>query len=165
MSYKECGAQTTSGGTCKIRILQDQDLCWMHSGPQCSICFAPLTSRTSRTLPCNHTFHIRCIERWKRNCMPADPTCPMCRTQFDLPSYRCRLFIERVSDSNVQTIDYVTSNLQAMSQGLGINFPTLLPPTERFTSEIHFDIDPNEDLRTVLNELGILYNTLFEEQN
>jgi len=162
---RTCGAQTSSGSSCKIRVHGEQQTCWMHSGPQCSICFAPLTERTTRKLPCEHCFHIRCIDRWKRSCGASDPTCPMCRTPFDLPLYRCRLLIERVSDSNVQQVDYTTSNLQSVALGFGIDFANLVPPAGRFTTDIRFDIEPHEDLRNVLNDLGIMFDTLFEEQN
>ena len=158
---RRCGAQTATGSTCKIRVFGEQHHCWMHAGPQCSVCFAPLTDRTTRKLPCEHSFHIRCIERWKRTCGTADPTCPMCRAPFDLPSYKCRLIIERVSDSNVETHDFVTSNIRSVVGGFGLDFASLIPPGPgRFTTDIRFDIEPNEDLREVLNELGLIIDSL-----
>lgn len=163
---RRCGAQTSNGSCCKVRVYGEQQTCWMHSGPQCSICFAPLSDRTLRTLPCEHKFHTRCIDRWKRTCGASDPTCPMCRTPFDLPSYRCRLIIERVSDSNVQTIDYTTSNIQALALGFGVDFSTIVPSGPgRFTTDIRFDVEPREDLRQVLNDLGIIFDTLFDDRN
>jgi hypothetical protein len=81
----------------------------------------------------------------------------MCRTPFDLPTYRCRLTIERVSDSNVSTHNFETSNIISIVEGFGLDFRTLVSDGPgRFFTDIHFDIDEGEDLREVLRELGIL---------
>jgi hypothetical protein len=55
--------------------------------------------------------------------------------------------------------------LQSVALGFGIDFADLVPPAGRFTTDIRFDIEPHEDLRNVLNDLGIMFDTLFEEQN
>jgi len=46
----------------------------------CSICFEQTDSKKYR-LPCNHMFHVDCIEPWisKMN------TCPVCRAEISLP--------------------------------------------------------------------------------
>ena len=147
-----CGAQTTNGAECKHKVTGNDEHCWLHRGPQCAVCYTPLTSRNTRSLPCNHEFHTKCVDRWKRTCAPGDPTCPMCRTPFDLPTYKCRLTIERVADSNVSTHNFETSNIVSIVEGFGLDFMT---EGTRFT-DIHFDIDEGEDLREVLRELGIL---------
>lgn len=151
-----CGAQTASGAECKHKVHGTEERCWLHKGPQCSVCYTPLTSRNTRSLPCNHQFHTKCVDRWKRTCSPGDPTCPMCRTPFDLPTYRCRLTIERVSDSNVSTTHFETSNITSIVEGFGLDFRALVPNGPgRILTDIHFDIDEGEDIREVLRELGI----------
>jgi len=80
----------------------------------------------------------------------------MCRTPFDLPTYRCRLTIERVSDSNVSTTHFETSNITSIVEGFGLDFRALVSdgPSRLFT-DIHFDIDDDENIHEVLRELGI----------
>jgi len=82
----------------------------------------------------------------------------MCRTPFDLPTYKCRLIIERVSDSNVMTSTFELSNILPISQGFGLNIPVMFPESGRLLTDIHFDIDENEVLEEVLRELGIPFN-------
>lgn len=149
-----CGAQTIKGTTCKNRAGQDGK-CWIHRGPQCSVCFASMGPGSERTLPCGHQFHTRCIDRWKRSCT-GDPTCPMCREPFDLPVYRCRLIIERVNDNHVDTINYESSNILNIVEGFGLDFRTLNPYAQgRFVTDIHFDIEYDENLNEVLQDLGL----------
>lgn len=155
---RRCGAQTISGSQCKHKVFGTEEQCWLHRGPQCSVCFSSMNSRSTRTLPCNHEFHTKCVDRWKRTCSPGDPTCPMCRTPFDLPTYKCRLIIERVSDSNVMTSTFELSNILPISQGFGLNIPVMFPESGRLLTDIHFDIDENEVLEEVLRELGIPFN-------
>lgn len=154
---QRCGALTASGSVCRHKPGDGHEKCWLHRGPQCSVCFGPLTERGRRTLPCCHEFHTRCIDRWKRTC-PGDPTCPMCRVPFDLPTYKCRLTIERVSDSSITTSNFERSNITSIMEGFGIDLRNLLPESPaggRFFTDIHFDIDEGEDLDEILEELGI----------
>jgi hypothetical protein len=110
----------------------------------------------TRKLPCGHEFHSKCIERWKRSCH-GDPTCPMCRESFDLPTYRCRLVIEKVEDGTSNVTNFETSNIYPILQGFGLDIRDLIPDNSvgRFITDIHFDIDEDEDLNEVLRELGI----------
>ena len=41
----------------------------------CSICLDTIDTSLSFTLKCNHTFHLTCIEEWKK----VANTCPFCR--------------------------------------------------------------------------------------
>jgi len=152
----QCGAPTLSGEVCKRKPGGDHTRCWLHRGPQCSVCLGTMVPTTGlRKLPCGHEFHLKCIERWKRNCQ-GDPTCPMCREPFDLPSYRCRLTIEKVSDGTSNVSIFETSNINSIMQGFGLNIRDLIPgDPARFMTDIHFDIEEGEDLREVLLELGI----------
>ena len=150
-----CGQTTATGQQCKNRLTKGCDACHLHGTTnQCSVCYSALL-RNARTLPCGHAFHHKCIERWKRSCR-GDPTCPMCREPFDLPTYRCRLTIEKVADGTSNVSIFETSNINSIMQGFGLNIRDLIPGDPgRFITDIHFDIEEGEDLREVLLELGI----------
>jgi hypothetical protein len=151
----ECDATTLSGARCKNKATRGQTRCRVHVGPACSVCLTSLTLQGTRELPCQHTFHTRCVDRWKRSC-PGDPTCPMCRTPFDVPTYRCRLIIERTSDSQRAVSDFQSSNVQEIVSGFGLDFRSMVPSDSgRFYTDIHFDIDTNEVLDEILRELGL----------
>lgn len=147
-----CGATTQSGGKCRLLVAVGQEHCWLHNGPQCSVCFSSLTNRNTRVLPCNHEFHTKCLDRWKRTCAPGDPTCPMCRAPFDLPSYRCRLIIERVQESNIFATEFITSNITPISSAFGFDLRHLL---QGLYTDIHFDIDPQEDINYIMQQLNL----------
>lgn len=155
MEAGRCGAQTAHGTPCRAKVFGDQDKCWAHRGPACSVCLGHMTRQATRTLPCGHVFHVRCVDRWKRSC-PSDPTCPMCREPFDLPTYRCRLIIERVSDNQRATTNFETRNVHEIIEGFGIDFRALVPQgAGRLFTDIHFDIEPNEALEEILRELNL----------
>ena len=153
-----CGAQTLSGGECR-QIVKDENIrCRLHSGPQCSVCLAHMTRQShTRKLACGHEFHHRCLERWKVSCTGPDPTCPMCRVPFDVPTYRCRLIIESTEDGATSISEFLSQNVNSIMEGFGLDYSRILPnqAAGRMLTDIHFDIDPQEDLRTVLRELGL----------
>lgn len=155
---RRCGAMTLGGNNCRQKVSEGETKCWQHRGPLCSVCLGPMTTlRPNRKLECGHEFHTRCLDRWKASCTGPDPTCPMCRVPFDVPTYRCRLIIERVCDERRDSTNFQTNNVASIIEGFGIDFRTLVPPTSsgRFYADIHFDIDPEETLRDVLAELGL----------
>jgi hypothetical protein len=156
MEAGRCGAQTAHGTPCRSKVFGGQDRCWIHKGPQCSVCLGAMAvQQANRTLPCGHEFHSRCVDRWKRSC-PTDPTCPMCREPFDLPTYRCRLIIERVSDNQRAVSNFETPNVQEIVEGFGVDFRALVPAgAGRLYTDIHFDIEPTEALEEILRELGL----------
>jgi hypothetical protein len=151
---RRCGGQTIHGSPCRMKVHGDQERCWIHTGPQCSVCLQPMAHQANRTLDCNHTFHSRCVDRWKRSC-PGDPTCPMCRVPFDVPKYRCRLIIERVNDGVRSTSNFETSNVSNIIDGFGLDFRNIMPAHGRVFTDIHFDVDPDEALLDILRELGL----------
>jgi len=57
--------------------------------PCCPICYEKLP-RISRTLPCGHTFHFKCLNMWekktnkKTNCY----NCPYCRKEYSVMKLR-----------------------------------------------------------------------------
>jgi len=152
-----CGAQTLSGGECRQIVKEDVVRCFQHSGPQCSVCLSCMSNRHNiRKLGCGHEFHTRCLERWKSSCRGPDPTCPMCRVPFDVPTYRCRLIIEKTGDGALSITEFLSQNVNSIMEGFGLDFRSILPNnTGRMLTDIHFDIDPTEDLRTILTELGL----------
>jgi hypothetical protein len=148
-----CGAQTLSGRDCR-QIVKEGSRCWQHSGPQCSVCLSCIGGQSqSRKLDCGHEFHVRCLERWKTSCRNHEPTCPMCRAPFDVPSYKCRLIIERTGDNRRSITEFLSQNVFSIMEGFGLDFGSLVP--NNILTDIHFDIDPSEDLRAVLTELGL----------
>lgn len=150
-----CGGQTLSGGECRQFVKEEGMRCRQHSGPQCSICFACMTTNT-RKLNCGHEFHTRCLDRWKSSCRGPDPTCPMCRVPFDVPTYRCRLIIEKVEDGGRSITEFLSQNVNSIMEGFGLDFRNLIPNNVgRMLTDIHFDIEPTEDLRAVLTSLGL----------
>jgi hypothetical protein len=79
----------------------------------------------------------------------------MCRVPFDVPTYRCRLIIERTHDTQRHTTDFETSNITSIMDGFGIDFRQLVPSNGRFYTDVQFDINPTEALQEILRELGL----------
>lgn len=46
--------------------------------PDCSVCYEKM-GRNKITLPCNHSFHEKCLSKWVEE---GNNTCPMCRFEF-----------------------------------------------------------------------------------
>jgi len=148
-----CGAQTLSGGECQ-QFVKEGSRCRLHSGEQCSVCLAYMNSQSrTRKLNCDHEFHAKCLDRWKTSCRGPDPTCPMCRVPFDIPTYRCRLIIEKTVDGTSSVTEFLTQNVNSIMESFGLQWRQL--GAAPLLTDIHFDIDPTEDLRTVLTELGL----------
>jgi len=76
----------------------------------------------------------------------------MCRTPFDVPVYRCRLIIERVSDGNLNVRDFETSNMLSMIESFGV---TIERGQEMLRTEIHWDVGEEDDLNDELLQLGL----------
>jgi len=152
-----CGAPTLSGGECKVVVKEEGTRCWLHTGPQCSVCLSCMGGAAqTRKLDCGHEFHLKCLDRWKSTCRTPDPTCPMCRTPFDVPDYRCRLIIEKTVDGSRYISEFLTQNVQTVMEGFGLDYRRLVPGNVgRMLTDIVFDIQPGENLRTVLSELGL----------
>lgn len=61
---------------------------------ECSICLDEITANSQKILPCNHSFHAECIDRWLQR---ESRTCPYCRKEvpeycFPHWSSGCRVF-------------------------------------------------------------------------
>jgi hypothetical protein len=144
-----CTATTRRGQQCKLQARPGSTTCFRHtmSLPQCPVCLMDMTVSTARTLECGHTFHTRCIERWKRT----SRTCPMCRVPFDQPVYKIRVSVQRVSDQHVTSETYTTSNIGGLVSTFNLD-PFIDP---RFITDILFDIAQNESVADVLRELDL----------
>lgn len=140
-----CTGTTRRGLQCKLRPQLGQSTCRLHGGPQCPVCIEPLGDQT-RTLDCQHTFHTRCLDRWKRTAR----TCPMCRAPFDAPQYRVRISVQRLEDSHVSTDTYTTTDISGLTRGFGIN-PMM---STRYMTDILFEVEFDESLDAVLGEYG-----------
>jgi hypothetical protein len=80
----------------------------------------------------------------------------MCREPFDLPTYRCRLIIERVSDNQRAVSNFETQSVQDIVEGFGLDFRAITPSSGgRLYTDIHFDVEPSEALEEILRELGL----------
>ena len=139
----QCTGTTREGIQCKRMCHNGSNKCHLHQGEQCSVCLLQMTPQNSRRLDCNHTFHINCLERWKRR----SHTCPMCRAPFDQPRYKVKITIE---PDGIQH-ETITSNIQSLIDtfGLDANF-------ERFVSSISFAVMNETDLRSILEEIGFV---------
>jgi len=149
-----CTGLTASGARCKIRPGAGQTQCHLHreNPNQCSVCLHGL-ARSTRTLPCGHEFHLKCVDRWKRTCR-GDPTCPMCRAPFDLPNYRIRIIVDRVAEGTHEVRSYVTSNIQTIRDEFGLDL-RVLEAHEEASLNILFEIEDNENLEEVFRTLGV----------
>jgi len=144
-----CTATTRRGEQCKLRARPGETTCFRHSvvSPQCPVCLSDMVMSMCRTLDCGHTFHHRCLERWKRT----SRTCPMCRVPFDQPAYKVRISVQRIADNHVSTDAYTTSNVSGIVNAFGMD-PFVDP---RFVTDILFEIAGHESISDVFRELGI----------
>lgn len=137
----QCESNTRSGERCK-NVCSGQ-FCHIHTNTtQCAVCLLPMSQTNSRRLDCGHTFHLNCIDRWKRR----SHTCPMCRAPFDLPMYRIKVTIE----PDGQTMERVTSNLTSISDVFGLEMNNL----ENFFTDIRFAVHNMDILNEILREIG-----------
>lgn len=149
-----CLGVTAAGTSCRNRPGAGQTKCHMHrdDGTQCSVCLQSL-ARATRTLPCGHEFHLKCVDRWKRSCR-GDPTCPMCRTPFDLPKYRVRIVVDRVAEGTHEVRSYVTSNIHTIREEFGLDL-RVLEAHEEASLNILFELEDHENIEEVFSSLGV----------
>jgi Ring finger domain len=138
-----CSAMTKEGKQC-TRMCPDEK-CFQHTGPTCSVCMECILPRDSRQIPCGHTFHTRCLDRWKRTAR----TCPVCRAPFDQPLYRINVIIEPVNENTRITRTWTTPIIQQILDNFGID------AQEDGITHITFEIEEGESLDDVLEELSL----------
>lgn len=150
-----CQATTKKGEQCR-RTADDGERCPQHRcTSSCPVCLTSMSPGTCRTLGCTHTFHTRCLERWKRT----SNTCPMCRAPFDQPQYRVSISVHHLASNTTVRDSYTTSNVTQMFTTFGI--PQLQP---RYISDIFFDIGLNEFIEEVFHEIGVRLPTAFSSE-
>jgi hypothetical protein len=63
-----------------------------HAADTCSICLDHYTTATyTRTLPCGHMFHKKCVDKWLKQTFH----CPYCRHTYPIP-------LEKVVDIDLE---------------------------------------------------------------
>jgi hypothetical protein len=140
----QCTGIKRDGTQC---LRMGSDRCFQHKESQCSICLGTITPTTIRTLDCTHSYHARCLERWKRT----SRTCPMCRTPFDQPIYTVGVSIQCIHDGTRALHTYTTPRIETLAQSFGLDM-NLMP---RSLAEVAFEIDPGESIEQILTSLGV----------
>jgi hypothetical protein len=80
----------------------------------------------------------------------------MCRTPFDVPQYRVILTIQRVQEGTESTQEVPVAQVTRLVNELGLDLRSIDADTRM---DVAFDVEQNEDLREVLESLGILHFT------
>ena len=77
----------------------------------CSICLSTMVKKEVKSLPCIHTFHIECIDKWLKK----STRCPLCRKNYkedfandiEFTDYDIRLFdVEDASTTRERVIEF-----------------------------------------------------------
>ena len=111
---------------------------------ECSICLNPVRyTRKSKQLECGHLYHGACIDEW---ISAGGNTCPMCRTQFDRPTYRVTI--------NVENINTRTSKQEEMTDNNVIEMLMARFNLEH-ESELSFSASNLEELNQIISNFGI----------
>ena len=139
----QCEGTTKNGQRCKRTCHEGQTRCHIHVNDACPICMNSMAPGSSRTLECGHTFHTQCLDRWRRRAS----TCPNCRAPFDPQIYKVKITIDPIHVEHETT----TSNIQRMSDMFGLD-----NSVERFFTTINFAVTNMNDLRNILNDIGLV---------
>lgn len=120
--------------------------------PMCSICMLPVRTRGTRTLDCSHTFHKKCIEKWKHT---GNYTCPVCRADFDPPRFKATISVEPLTDmgQNIYT---------ALSGATAENIARSIHLQEGMGAELRFTVENVGEINNVLQEMGVMTEDLIE---
>jgi Ring finger domain len=141
----QCTATTLTGERCKLHV-KEGETCSKHSGESCSICFFHMNSRNSSTLPnCNHIFHKKCIDRWKKK----NNTCPICRVKIENIKYNISIHIEPVGINATM----VSNTLSMFSTLFGVE------TNDNYITDIQFSTEIEDDIRHILQEIGFPVTT------
>lgn len=134
-----CNQLTARGTPCRNKN------CHVHNVGTCSICLNPVRkTRNSIDLRCNHRFHVKCIDEWKRK---GATTCPVCRNEMD--GYRVTIRIENIDTSQSNVFSVASSReILSFAEAMG-----LMP--EFTETEIRFDFSSRPDLDSLFRDLGV----------
>ena len=151
-----CGTVTKSGNICKCIVPTEGAKCGWHTpisgeNSQCPICMEEIHIRNAKTIGCNHTFHKKCLNKWK---MEGNRSCPICREPFDLPQFRAKVVIEPIngsesthrsrSFSNPGLLQHILEREDIVSNDPAIN------------TELTIESEDISGLRRVLEQIGIV---------
>lgn len=148
MERVRCTALNASGQQCK-RLGKER--CFQHTViGHCSVCMEDIYTSSSRTLECTHTFHDRCLERWKTRAR----TCPVCRAPFDQPTFRVSINIQCIQNGNTATESYETHDVNELMENLGMSQEMIQRSTTSIT-DIIFEIEAGENAEEILRQFGL----------
>ena len=150
-----CTGTNSSGDPCKNIVRTEKGTCcWhtpiRHTDPQCSVCLETMTTRNFRTLECGHTFHPKCLKKWKRQ---GNRTCPMCREAFDTPEFNVTITVEPLVGDRL-TFDASSSSDRIFNR-LDLDIDNL---AQYSSTQLSFEADNLNNLRSVLSEIGVDLN-------
>ena len=152
MQETRCQMTTQKGVQCQRNACQG-GFCTQHT--TCSVCLSAMSQGLTRKLPCHHTFHSGCIDRWKQT----SSTCPMCRMPFDQPKYKVSVSIQNVASEQIIRDSYITSNIEQILNTFNITHEI----QSRYVTDIYFDIGMNEFLEDVFREIGVRLPSAIEQ--
>lgn len=148
-----CSADTQNGERCKNVCTSESEFCTVHTSlGECPICMENMFPRTSRIIKCNHRFHKKCLEKWKKQ---NKRTCPVCRSYFDCSRFKVTLSIVDRESLQVHSSNLNPEVVNTLMSGTdsNINFETI-------TTDIIFDIDDMVELEQLISDLGTSFTNL-----
>ena len=151
-----CGVTTKSGKPCQCIVPVEGGRCGWHTpisgeNSQCPICMEEIHTRNAKTLDCNHTFHKKCLNKWK---MEGNRSCPMCREPFDLPQFRARVMIEPINGSETTHRSRSFSNPRVLQHML--EREQIVSNDPNINTELTIESEDIAGLRRVLEQIGIM---------
>jgi hypothetical protein len=143
-----CESLTKNGTPCK-----NGKNCHLHNKNNentCAICLNSIKrTRGTRELWCGHLFHTSCINDWKEI---GKNTCPVCRKKFDVSKYTVTIKIEDNRRETSNLINVSPETIFTILDRIGQNENFL----DEYMSHITFDLDEDEDLESLMSDMGIL---------
>lgn len=115
----------------------------------CAICLNPVRrTRNTRELPCGHMFHSKCIDGWEHR---GGERCPLCRDMMSGAQFRITLNIENLKRNTSNNYELPEDTIRTLIERLSLNEDDIAA----FSTEINFDVQDSDDLRSVLADFGI----------
>ena len=151
-----CGALTQSGSQCRVKVGTTGHQCHWHrpalgSDSTCSVCMDQMLERNYRELPCGHSFHKKCLQKWK---MEGNRTCPLCREEFDHPQFKVTVNIESLSNTYNSHIFDASHSASSIFESLEID----PEQAEGFATQLTMETEDIDTLRSVLERIGLTLN-------
>ena len=136
-----CNELTSTGTRCK------KVNCHLHGSntSTCSICLNSVANtRSSKVLRCNHRFHRKCIDEWKKR---GSATCPECRAFVD--KYKVTIHIENLETKETSSFaPDISENIATFIEQMGL--------IQDFTeTDLNVSIENHIDLESFFRDLGV----------